>query len=314
MTARSAPPTCICCGFAMDAGLRSVRLRDRRKGLDGEWSLVACECCGVYSMVPLPCDAELARFYASYTDEGAVRVAVGAGSRYPTLRRLLHRFTGDVDPRDFVNVPDGGRVLDYGSGQATYLRDFHARGIDIWGAEVTDTLVDASVAAGLRVRKVEDFASIPFEDKSFDVVYLMQVFEHLREPHRFMDELARIIKPGGHLYLAVPNVASAWRRVFGDSWVSGWFAPFHLAHYNAMALSQLAAGHGFEVRRSWSRTPDLWFRLNLRAWLSPRDNVLDRGNSILNWLPFRFLVVVVMRFCEFFVRERDCLVMHFERR
>jgi 2-polyprenyl-3-methyl-5-hydroxy-6-metoxy-1,4-benzoquinol methylase len=265
-------------------------------------------------MVPMPDEFELASYYAAYTDEGSISLAAGAGSRHPGLRRLFHTFTGDVDPRDFVTVPAGGTVLDYGSGQGTYLRDFHERGIDIWGAEVTDTLVSASSAAGLQIRKVEDFSSIPFESGAFDVVYLMQVFEHLRDPQRFMAELARIIKPGGQLYLAVPNFASAWRKVFGQNWVSGWFAPFHLAHYNAVALGRLAATHGFVVRRHWSRTPDSWFRLNLRAWLQPDNNALDRGRSTLDVLPLRLALTLLMRVCELFVRERDCLVMHLERR
>lgn len=314
MTSRQLAANCMCCGMDLDANGSKVRLRDRRKGLAGEWCCLSCKACGVYSMVPVPSEPELSQLYERYTDEGPIRVSTGAGSRYPRLRRLFHRFTGDVDPRDFVTVPQGGRVLDYGSGQATYLSTYHADGVDIWGAEVTEKLVDASTAAGLKVRKVEDFNSIPFEDGFFDVVYLMQVFEHLRDPHRFMRELARIVRPGGQLYLAVPNVASFWRRLFGENWVSGWFAPFHLAHYNATALGRLGQQHGFTLRRSWSRTPDSWFRLNLRAWLHTRDNMLDRHGSTLDLLPVRFVLVMLVRFAELFVRERDCLVVHLERR
>jgi SAM-dependent methyltransferase len=314
MSAPADDAKCLCCRALLPADAITVTQTDRRKGLHGSWNMVACDRCGVYSLVPLPSEEELGRFYAAYTDAAAMRLQKGTGSRHPFLRRVFHKFTGDVDPRDFVIVPAAGRVLDYGSGQATYLRDFHDRGIDIWGAEVTDTLVDACRAEGLRIRKVEDFASIPFEDAAFDVVYLMQVFEHLRDPRHFMVELARIVKPGGQLYLAVPNISSSWRRVFRDDWVSGWFAPFHLAHYNAAALGELAAKHGFDVKRSWSSTPDSWFRLNLRARFRPGDRFLDSGRSMLDSLPLRLLCAALLRVCELFMRERDCLVVHLERR
>lgn len=289
-------------------------LQDRRKGLDGHWLVVACGHCGVHSLVPVPSEADLTRFYASYTDADSIVLEEGAGSRHPALRRFFHRLTGDVDPRDFVEVLPGARVLDFGSGQATYLRDFHSRGFDIWGVEATDTLVEACLKQGLNVRQITDFSSIPFEDGFFDVAYLMQVFEHLRDPHAFMAELARVLRPGGHLYLAVPNVCSFWRRVFGLNWVSGWFAPFHLAHYNAAALGDLARQHGFAVRRCWSSTPDSWFRLNIRAWLRPGDRELDKGRSWLDAPVVRLFCLAVLRACELFVRERDCFVLDLERR
>lgn len=309
-----ASESCVCCGVALGPRAVRVRLGDRRKGLDGEWQVVACTNCGALCRAPPPTDEELSTYYAAYTQEGSICLTVGAGSRCPRLRRLFHLFSGDVDPRDFVCVPAGGRVLDYGSGQATYLRDFHERGIDIWGAEVTDVLVNACVAQGLKVRKVASFAAIPFGDGEFDVVYLMQVFEHVRDPQRFMAELHRILKPSGMLYLAVPNAASVWRRVFGENWVSGWFAPFHLVHYTAASLGCMARAKGFEVRRAWSRTPDSWFRLNIRAWLQPHNNTLDHGRSALEALPLRIALMALLRLCELFARERDCLVMQLERR
>ncbi len=266
-------------------------------------------------MCPVPSDAELSVYYAAYTTEETVSLPKsGPGSDHPTIRRWFHFLSGDVDPRDFVVIPENARVLDYGSGQGTYLQYFHAQGVDVWGAEVTDTLVDACRHEGLRVNKVTSFEEIPFADNEFDVVYLMQVFEHLRDPRKFMLELSRIIKQGGNLYIAVPNAASIWRRVFGLNWVSGWFAPFHLFHYTKPALDRLAREFGFSAIDSWSRTPDSWFRLNLKARLFPTDNHLDSRNSWLDRAPLRHVLIILLRLCEIVSQNRDCLVMKFERR
>jgi SAM-dependent methyltransferase len=306
--------TCSNCGGTFSEGARQWSLTDRRKGLQGKWRLVECQGCGVISMKPVPTDEQLAAYYATYLQDDKVDLSRKRGSRFPVLRKLFHRLSGDVDPRDFVEVPAGARVLDYGCGLAGYLCDFHDRGVAISGAEIAGYVVDACRSNGFDVRKVDDFSHIPFADGEFDVVYLMQVFEHLRDPHEFMKELARILKHGGMLYLAVPNSASIWRRIFGANWVSGWFAPFHLFHYNRAALGKLAVQHGFDMVASWSSTPESWFRLNLKACLYPGENRLDWRKSWLDSGLMRYLMMMVLRLIELPFAERDCLVIKLVKR
>lgn len=262
----------------------------------------------------MPTQAQLATYYAAYSDDEEVDLSLKTGSRRPILRKLFHRLTGDVDPRDFVDVPAGARVLDYGCGHAGYLSDFHHRGIAISGAEIAGYVVEACQRHGFDVHQVDSFSHIPFDDRKFDIVYLMQVFEHLREPHVFMQELARILKGSGTLYLAVPNADSIWRKVLGNNWVSGWFAPFHLFHYNRASLTNLAKQHGFDVADSWSSTPESWLRLNLKACLSPDENQLDRCKSWLDSRLIRYVLMMLLRVVELPFRERDCLVMKLIKR
>jgi SAM-dependent methyltransferase len=305
--------TCPICGTTPE-GARQWALSDRRKGLSGNWRFVECEVCGVISMMPMPTDEELVSYYTAYSQDENVDLSRKHGSRHPRLRKLYHRISGDVDPRDFVQVPAGARVLDYGCGLAGYLCDFHDRGVAISGAEIAGYVVEACRNNGFDVHKVDDFSRIPFADAEFDIVYLMQVFEHLRDPHVFMEELARILKRGGILYLAVPNAASIWRNIFGDNWVSGWFAPFHLFHYKRDTLAKLAAKHGFDVIASWSSTPESWFRLNLKAYLYPGENKLDWRKSWLDIPLMRYLLMLVLRIVELPFAERDCLVMKLKKR
>ena len=305
--------SCLCCGSQFANTNPRVRLVDRRKGLPGSWEVVQCARCTALSISPPPTDAQLDYFYSAYTTT-AVEVGSGWGSRFPRLRTLFHALSGDVDPRDFVTIPPAGKVLDYGSGQGGYLLDFHQRGVEIYGAEISDVLVEACRSRGLRVVKAPDFDRIPFANEQFDVVYLMQVFEHLRNPRGFMKELSRVLKRGGTLYLAVPNASSVWRRVFGARWVSGWFAPFHLAHYTAGALAAMAAECGLEVCGIRSRTPESWFRLNLKALLYPRDNKLDIRRCWLDRTVVRYPLMCLLRLVECFVREHDCLIEVFRKR
>lgn len=290
-----------------------ARLSDRRKGLIGRWDVVRCGACDAQYMAPMPSDEALTEYYSAYTSESEVVLIDGLGSKRPQLRRAYHWLSGDVDPRDFVEIPAGAKVLDYGSGGGTYLSYFHSRGVDIVGAEISEVMIEACSKAGLMMRRVQSFDDIPFPDAEFDVVYLMQVFEHLRKPRRFMQELARVLKTGGVLYLALPNADSAWRRIFGTNWVSGWFAPFHLVHYTKESLTQLAGDYGLSATSSWSRTPESWFRLNLKAALYRDDRRVETHRPVIDSMPSRLALMCLLRLTDIFLRERDCLVVSFRK-
>ena len=64
---------------------------------------------------------------------------------------------------------------DFGFGGGTYLKYFHDCGCNI-RAEANDSAVRAGINAGLKVKKIESFEEVPYENKKFDIVYLMQVF------------------------------------------------------------------------------------------------------------------------------------------
>lgn len=305
---------CICCGAHFTSNATQYILNDRRKGLQGSWLLIECGTCGLISMDPRPTDKQLDSYYAAYSKDEVVDLAPHAGERYPMLRKIFHKLSGDVDPRDFVHVYEGARVLDYGCGHAGYLRDFHERGISIIGADIADYVVKACLNSGFDVRKVDNFSKIPFSDAEFDIIYLMQVFEHLRDPHRFLSELSRVLKKSGDLYIAVPNSASIWRKLFRKNWVSGWFAPFHLFHYNRNTLEKLAERHGFYVEKWWSNTPVMWFKLNLKAWLYSKNNQLDWTKSCLDSPILNSLLMLVLRIIELPFRDRDCLVIKFKKK
>jgi SAM-dependent methyltransferase len=262
----------------------------------------------------MPTFEQLQSYYSNYATSGEARLALAGRERSARLRRWYHVLTGDVDPRDFVPAGPGTRILDYGCGAAPYLNYFRARGARVSGAEMTPAVVTACRAAGLDVALIEQMERIPFPDGEFDFVYLMQVIEHISQPHEFLDEVRRVLKPGGTLYLAMPNAASRWRRWFDANWVAGWFAPFHLFVYDVPAVRVLGAAHGFTLAASRSITSDSWLRLNLKAALHPSENRLDSAPpTLLDRAPARLLLALALRVVELFLRERDCLVVRLEK-
>lgn len=54
---------------------------------------------------------------------------------------------------------------------------------------------------------------MPFEDQSMDLIIANQILEHVKEVFWIFHEISRILKPGGHFVLGVPNLASLHNRL-----------------------------------------------------------------------------------------------------
>jgi SAM-dependent methyltransferase len=65
---------------------------------------------------------------------------------------------------------------------------------------------------------------LPFDDASFDICFSVEVIEHLNNPQNIIDEVHRVLKPGGRLFLTTPNVHSIAQKIrflFADEFY--WF-------------------------------------------------------------------------------------------
>lgn len=288
---------------------------DKRKGMTGQWNLWSCQACRLLFLNPTPTTNELNYYYSQYSKSNEYEISISAGSKYNKLRELFHLITGDIDPRDFIKNFSGKRILDFGFGQAPYLNYFASNGANIAGIEIAGYIVSEYEKHEYDVKKVLDFDHIPYPDDEFDVIYLMQVFEHIANPRSIFREINRIAKKQCTVYMAMPNSKSFWRKFFGKNWIAGWFTPFHLYFYDSSILTNLAKDHGFVLTKYWSSTPELWFRLNLKSLIFKGDKEID--SLRLFWLDnifSRILIMLVLRFFEIFIKERDCLVVKLEKK
>ena len=100
------------------------------------------------------------------------------------------------------------RVLDAGCGLGYGTELLMSAGARATiGVDVSEETIEAARAkAGDGVElDVGDIAGLSYEDDSFDLVVCFEVIEHVRDPERALDELARVLAPGGVLALSSPN-------------------------------------------------------------------------------------------------------------
>ena len=243
---------------------------ERRFQLGGQFQYVQCQRCGLIYMNPRPAVSALAAWYPDmgyYAHQpvnrargpygqlrlAAKRVFLAAHKNYPLPRNRLLRFLTRViklipyQPVRLTRLPSytpGGKALDVGCGNGNYLYSLRELGWQVIGVEPDVKAARfARTELGLDVRPVT-LEKAGLDSESVDVAFMLHVLEHVPNPLRTLQEIRRVLKPGGYLVIETPNVASWTARLF-SSW---WFhldAPRHLYLFTPQTLSALLRSAGF---------------------------------------------------------------------
>lgn len=176
-----------------------------------------------------------------------------------------------------------GMLLDVGCGSGERLQRHVALGWDGWGVEISPEAARyAREERGLRVFQ-GDLPGAGFPAGTFDMVVFSHSLEHMFSPTATLREVNRILRPGGRLFLALPNAASAEARLFGRWWF-GWEVPRHLYHFTPRTLDRCLRQTGFRVIRMGWDPGTMTFLESLKyVWKYRRGKDLPRVRAI-SWL------------------------------
>ena len=127
---------------------------------------------------------------------------------------------------------------------------FRNVGWRVHGQDVDPKAVEQARSLGLDAR-VGNLADIGLDDESMDAVILYHVIEHLPDPLAVLTECLRVLKPGGVLALATPNIKSGGHRRFGEAW-RDLDPPRHLRLFTTRALGETIRKAGFTAVSVWT--------------------------------------------------------------
>ncbi|MGH2829308.1 MAG: class I SAM-dependent methyltransferase, partial [Actinomycetota bacterium] len=147
--------------------------------------------------------------------------------------------------------PAPGRILDVGCFTGTLLEVAAGRGWEPWGVEINKVASGyARDQLGYRVHTglLHD-AALPGDH--FDAVAATDTIEHLIDPLGSLREIHRVLKPGGHVVLTVPNARMQVpkenlkkRLGRGRGLVIGGLA--HINHFTPQSIRRILRGVGFD--------------------------------------------------------------------
>lgn len=127
---------------------------------------------------------------------GSLLLPKALHERMQVERWYVHEF---VRREAIPLMKSGMMVLDAGSGKLPeqYLRE------EILATGCTLHTCDLNFGPGVDFEA--DVSNLPFEDAAYDLVLNTQVLEHVKDPAKVCKELARVLKPGGSLFLTTPQ-------------------------------------------------------------------------------------------------------------
>jgi SAM-dependent methyltransferase len=205
-------------------------LTGRTRAVHGR--IVRCRDCGFIFTSPQFTAEEYARIYAAVHADG------GPGS--PPLARFaaLAQRVRQSEP--------SGRFLDFGCGSGAFIDAMD--GYDGVGFEVAARGAGGASRCGRVVTGdilADGIEQTGLAPGSFDFIVAWDVLEHLAEPTLQMERLFALLKPGGRLYLTVPNSASWVARLSGEKW--NMLLLEHLWYFDPTTLTRFLGRCGFGV-------------------------------------------------------------------
>jgi SAM-dependent methyltransferase len=168
------------------------------------------------------------------------------------LRRHVLHFECSIEDylRRFVaDLPPAARVLDAGAGELQYAHLFSNHRYVAVDLAIGDADWDYS-----KLNCVADLAALPLGSATFDACVNIVTLEHVRDPAAVVAELARVLRPGGKLFVAVPQEWEVHQAPH-DYW--------RFTRYGARLLLEKA---GFTAVRVYPVGG--WFRLTSRRLLN----------------------------------------------
>jgi len=232
-------------GYKVDQlNQNNVYIKVKDHSVSGEeFNLILNDHMQMLETYPRPSEAQLPGYYQSedyisHTD-----------ARRNLFEQLYHFIKGIALKRKLKLVnsatKDARKILDVGCGTGDFLQVAAKDGWEIFGIEPNAQARE--IANGKTNNKVFSTDTVQeLESKSFDVITLWHVLEHLPDLEQQVACYASLLKADGTLIIAVPNYKSYDAQVYQEFWAA-YDTPRHLWHFSQQALKKLGAEVGMNV-------------------------------------------------------------------
>lgn len=286
-----AAQTCWCCN-GKTIILFTLALEDDLKP-----AVSKCAGCGTIFLNPQPTDGQLLPYYDTSYYGLSTKKFIGPIARF--VRWWQAQRAANIARR----IAPPARVLDVGCGNGQFLLDLHNAGFDVQGTELTSQSA-SRVPSPLKDKiHIGDLLTLNLQAQHYDAISLWHVLEHVRAPAAVCKEVHRILKPGGWLFLSLPNAQSPEAKLFARHWFH-LDPPRHLFGFGTRSLPELLKANGFEVKtlNTWSleQNPYGFMQSCLNALGIERDRAyntlkgMHKGRVLANIIDLVMLAILLI--------------------
>lgn len=278
MGGRRATANCPICGAEASRLLplpmyTSADVRDR-----GDACAVLCPACEIAHTSPLP--AEPARVIAPDVE----REMMGTAQRW-LLRHFIRQRVSRVRP--LLPSDRRPRVADIGGGACAFANALASTGCEVTVFEPNAANAQfADASAGVR------FVAAPFDEDSvrtasvapgsLDAITMWHALEHVPNPVATLSLARRLLRPGGVVYVSVPNLDALQADMAGTRWCYA-DIPRHVTHFSPEGLQRLLRTAGFSscVPYWWSAEYEVfgWYQSLLNMLTGSHNYFYNRAKK-----------------------------------
>ena len=255
------------------------------------YRIVKCRDCGLRYINPQPADEELWDFYADFDSHSTWR-----GDGEERFDRAMCKIVLQHQP--------GGAALDIGSSRGNFLLAMRSAGFSVYGVEPSQKNSDFARSVNqieTCTSSVEKFLATPAR-RGFDVVTMLNVLEHVKDPQPVLTRLRGLLADDGILVLVVPDArlhafVGRTRKLLGFSDpflmqresrpLVGFDPPAHICSFEPRIITALVEKCGFK-KVSVRNAPIIITRDTWKNFLKP---VVFSCSQAIYYATFRRVVV-----------------------
>lgn len=254
-------------------------------------SVFICKKCSLTYLYPIPSVDELNDFYRQdyrkkYSQQNFVTNEVVA---YEQKRAT--RVTEMV--RRYFNK-DTSKILDIGCSSGTLLKNLYklSSHCELYGIEMNDNyrkfIVDSGIADQNNITNDNITMYCSGQKNKFDLITIVHVLEHLKNPKDVLVSIYRLLKDDGILYVEVPNLKTPYNNLREK-----YFAIYHLTYFTDFTLRKMLEKVGFKIleEKCMEKTSIAFVCVKDGSKSSLDDNSYDGGGEFLR-------LVVILRHYE----------------
>jgi 2-polyprenyl-3-methyl-5-hydroxy-6-metoxy-1,4-benzoquinol methylase len=195
-----------------------------------------CEC-KVCSFVFIPPYFRKQISYENYKDENVAN-AVRNGNNFVKIER--HKLRYNL----IKKYKPSGSLFDLGAGWGHFMLTGQQFGYDVYGIEISEQpYLYSKHDLKLPVDHIDFFEMK--EDKTFDIITMWDVLEHIDKADSFIEKCARVNTKGGYIVIQVPQIDSYFAKKYKDEWKM--MSLDHVNYFGKKTITQLLNKHGYEV-------------------------------------------------------------------
>ena len=202
---------------------------------DSYFKAIKCKSCDMISIEPPLSETGLSLYYQNnfHRREDAELKWSKRIKQYELDKKLIENFIAE------------GNCLDVGCGGGLFLESLN-KNFTKFGIDIDKTSIDYATKKFTSDYRVESLGKDSFKSKSFDLIIMRGVIEHVLDPNLYVKRCSELLKKNGLVYIcATPNVNSFTAELYKNKW-NLWHPIQHINLFDERTLSSLFEKYNFK--------------------------------------------------------------------